>query len=669
MALTGELDNPSGGGGGGGAPTDATYIVQTANGTLSAEQALGALATGLLKNTTTTGVLSIAAEGTDYYAPAGTDVAVVDGGTGASDASGARTNLGLAIGTNVQAYDATLAALAAYNTNGLLTQTAADTFTGRTITGTASEVSVSNGDGVSGNPTLSLPATIDLGGKDSLEIPNSAAPTVNADGEIAVDTTVTDFSHGVLKYYGGEELGVVAMPIGEFTSPSDGQMIAYNATNDEFELITPATLSDGDKGDITVSSGATVWTIDDGVVTYAKMQDVSASDKLLGRVSTGAGVVEEITFTDFAQSLLDDTDAATARGTLGLGTIATQNANNVTISGGSISGITDLAVADGGTGASTAAGAATNLGLGTGDSPQFTAVNIGHATDTTITRSGAGDILIEGNLAYRAGGTDVPIADGGTGQSTAVAAFDALSPLTTRGDIIFRDASNNVRLAKGTSGQFLKIGANDPAWATIVEGDLSTSDITTNNVTSTKHGFTPKSPGVAAQFLDGGATPAWRALANTDLPDGAVVQVAYTATSAVATGTTVQVADDTIPQNTEGNEFMTLAITPKSTTNILLIEVTAMLAGTAVNRMIGSLFQDTTANALAVAAGRNETADRATTIVLRHQMVAGTTSSTTFKFRAGQPAAGTTSLNGEAGARLYGAITKSSITITEYKAS
>jgi hypothetical protein len=69
---------------GSGAPTDATYITQTANGTLSAEQALGALATGILKNTTITGVLSIATEGTDYYKPGGTDVAVADGGTGRS---------------------------------------------------------------------------------------------------------------------------------------------------------------------------------------------------------------------------------------------------------------------------------------------------------------------------------------------------------------------------------------------------------------------------------------------------------------------------------------------------------------------------------------------------------------------------------------------------------
>lgn len=59
-------------GGSGGAPADATYIVQTANGSLSAEQALGALATGLLKNTTTTGVLSIAVAGTDYVVPTAT---------------------------------------------------------------------------------------------------------------------------------------------------------------------------------------------------------------------------------------------------------------------------------------------------------------------------------------------------------------------------------------------------------------------------------------------------------------------------------------------------------------------------------------------------------------------------------------------------------------------
>lgn len=69
----------SGGGGSGGAPTTATYITQLPNAELSNEFALSTLATGLLKNTTTTGVLSIAVAGDDYAVGPGssTDNALV----------------------------------------------------------------------------------------------------------------------------------------------------------------------------------------------------------------------------------------------------------------------------------------------------------------------------------------------------------------------------------------------------------------------------------------------------------------------------------------------------------------------------------------------------------------------------------------------------------------
>lgn len=100
------------GGGGGGAPTDATYITQTPSAGLSAEQAMSALATGLVKNATGTGVQSIAAQGVDYYAPGGTDVAVADGGTGASTAAAAIAELG--VGSLVQVIPLTVGTAGSY---------------------------------------------------------------------------------------------------------------------------------------------------------------------------------------------------------------------------------------------------------------------------------------------------------------------------------------------------------------------------------------------------------------------------------------------------------------------------------------------------------------------------------------------------------------------------
>ncbi|RUV65850.1 hypothetical protein EOA64_00460 [Mesorhizobium sp. M1A.F.Ca.IN.022.02.1.1] len=65
----------------------------------------------------------------------------------------------------------------------------------------------------------------------------------------------------------------------------------------------------------------------------------------------------------------------------------------------------------------------------------------------------------------------LPIGNGGTGQATAAAAFDALSPNTTRGDITFRNATTNARLAASTSGYLLMTNGagTDPSWAGFVQ--------------------------------------------------------------------------------------------------------------------------------------------------------------------------------------------------------
>lgn len=83
---------------------------------------------------------------------------------------------------------------------------------------------------------------------------------------------------------------------------------------------------------ITAGSFGTSF-IDDNAVTLAKIQQFP-TDILLGRSTAGTGNTEQIPCTGFARSILDDIDASATRTTLGLGTIATQNANNVTLTGG-----------------------------------------------------------------------------------------------------------------------------------------------------------------------------------------------------------------------------------------------------------------------------------------------------------------------------------------------
>lgn len=89
------------------------------------------------------------------------------------------------------------------------------------------------------SPALTGTATTEnltVGASNVLKVPNSNAPTIAANGDLGIDNSVADFSSGVLEYYSGEVMGAVAMPIAQFTAPTDGYIVSYDGTADEFVL-------------------------------------------------------------------------------------------------------------------------------------------------------------------------------------------------------------------------------------------------------------------------------------------------------------------------------------------------------------------------------------------------------------------------------------------------
>ena len=117
-----------------------------------------------------------------------------------------------------------------------------------------------------------------------------------------------------------------------------------------------------------------------GVVSYANTPNGSIYVNQSNAFAQAGNIVGTLAITNGGTGA---TTASAARTNLGLGTIAVQDSSNVAITGGSITGITDLAIADGGTGASTAGGALANLGaVGLTETQTLTNKTISGATNT-----------------------------------------------------------------------------------------------------------------------------------------------------------------------------------------------------------------------------------------------------------------------------------------------
>lgn len=146
-----------------------------------------------------------------------------------------------------------------------------------------------------------------------------------------------------------------------------------------------------------------------------------------------------------------------------------------------------------------------------------------------------------------------------------------------------------------------------------------------------------------------------------------VLQLVTSVTSSAITCSTVIPADDTIPQITEGDEILTVTITPAATDNTLFF----IYSGTAqvtsgCQAAYAALFQDTTAGALAAVAfgGLSASTSQRGSGTMTYSMAAGTVSSTTFRLRVG-PNASNIYMNGAGGSRELGGVMQTRLTVLE----
>lgn len=152
------------------------------------------------------------------------------------------------------------------------------------------------------------------------------------------------------------------------------------------------------------------------------------------------------------------------------------------------------------------------------------------------------------------------------------------------------------------------------------------------------------------------------------LAAGAVLQTVSSVTGAYASYTDVVPLDDTIPQNDEGTEILTVAITPKYTNSKLIVEAEIQCTVSTAMTVIGHIGRNATAGSVTAGSEYAASSNQSCRVHLRIVVTADSTTEQTFRLFVGPSTAGSVHLNGSSSARLFGGVANTYIAVTEVKA-